>query len=210
MDLDRNNKKNLDRILQGKEPEKKLQKGYESSYKGPSSYGHEVGDVWEENGKKWKMTEHGNIQNVTRMDSYRVPAFCPECGHVMKGKKDTKSFYAHGTCLNCLVDYHEFLRKKGKLDQFAFRKRLLSSISWFEEQKRQFDDFEKLVTSNPEFVQSTGKIEKWSNELDSEKLIEEYKEFLQDYKNKLDNSIEKYERDYGEGLNEWEEPTRAK
>jgi len=208
MNVDRENKQNLDRILQGKDPKKKLQVGFDSIKKEPTRYGHNPGDVWEEHGKKWKMTKEGNIQNITKMDSYRVPVFCPECGHVMKGEKDTKSFYAHGTCLNCLVDYHEFLRKEGKLDQFAFRKRLLSSISWFKEQQNQFDDFKKVVTENPEFVFSDGRVEKWSNELDSEKLIGEYKEFLTDYKNKLNNSIKKYEQEYGEKLDEWKEPTR--
>lgn len=203
--MNKDNVKNLKNILQGKDPEKKIQVGYKDVKKGPSRYGRKVGDVWEENGKKWKLTEAG-IVSVNRMDEYRIPMFCPECGKIMKGKKDTKAYYSNNTCLNCMIDYHESLRKKGKLDQFAFRKRLLSAISWFDDQEKQFDEFKDRVKENPEFVFSDGRVEKWNNELDSDKLIEEYKDFLEDYRKKLNDSIKKYENKYGEKLDEWEEP----
>lgn len=196
---------NLKRILKGKDPKKKLQVGFEGKNKSPTTYDKEVGQEWEEHGKKWIMKESG-AETIDRMQEYRMPWFCPECKSVMNGSKDRKVFYIHGTCLNCLVDYHEKLRKAGKLDQFAFRKRLLSSISWFEEREKEFDEFIEKAGENPEFVYSDGRTEKWDNQIDMEPIIEEYKEFLKDYKEKLNNSIKKYENKYGESLNEWQEP----
>lgn len=205
--MDKEGFDNLKRILKGKDPKKNLQVGYDKKVNsGPTRGDRKPGDTWEENGKTWTITENGTIQNVTRLDKFRVPFRCPECKNVMKGKKDRKAYFANETCLNCMIDYHEELKKAGKFKQFAFRKRLLDAKSWIRDQLEQLDEFKEQIKENPEFVHSDGTVEEWDNQMDSEKIIEEYEEFLDGYRSDLNDSIQKYEEDYGESLDEWTEP----
>jgi len=36
--------------------------------------------------------------------SLRVPTFCPLCDFLMKGKS-TNTFYDHGVCMNCFIQF---------------------------------------------------------------------------------------------------------
>lgn len=206
--MDKNEYKNLKNIIQGKEPEKKIQVGYQSTTtKGrPSGENREVGEKWKEDGKTWEKTESGRVQRVSVTDGLGMPYLCPKCKTMMAASKDRKVWYQTGACLNCLVDYHHKLKKLGKFEQFAFRKRLLSAKSYYSEQENQFEDFKKMVNENPEYVHADGVVDRWSNDMDSEKMIEEYKNYLDDYKKRLNESIEKYENQYEESLDEWQEP----
>lgn len=207
--MDKEGFNNLKKILKGGEPDKKIQVGYgggNSKGKAPSKEGRKVGEEWEEHGKRWKLREDGSIEHLSDFGRYNMPYLCPNCGSMMKAAKDRKVYYTRGTCLNCLVDYHEKLRRIGKLDQFAFRKRLLDSQAWYQSQVNEFDDFVESINKKNEYVLSDGRIEKWGKGLDTKTIEKEYREYLSEYKTKLDNSINKYEEEYGESLNEWTEP----
>lgn len=199
--MDKQNVDNLKSILSGKDVEKKVQVGYTTSNEHHSEMkGKSVGDVWESNGKKWTKNENGTITNVTRFDDIRIPLFCPKCNTAMRGKNDTKAYYSNGTCLNCMVDYHNELRKSDELEKFMWAKRLRSAQSWYNEQIVQFDEMCESYKKNPEFVMSDGTIEKWTTETDFSKIIEEYQSYLNTYKEKLDKSIEDFEQKYNDKL----------
>lgn len=182
------NKKNVNAIkdiLSGKTPEKRISVGYTPTQK-------EFEGEWEQkNGYKVKKT---------RFDDIRVPMFCPKCEKIMKGSKDTNAYYSHKTCLNCIVDYHDELRKEGKLEQYMFRKRLLNAQSWLEEQKQQLEEFVNSKYYDPEFVRSDGTIERWKFDGDVSEIIDGYTNDLQKFETQLNESIEKYESEYKEKI----------
>lgn len=172
-------------ILSGKTPEKKITVGYTPTQK-------EFGDEWEQkNGYKVKKT---------RFDDIRVPLFCPKCEKVMKRSKDINSYYSHKTCLNCMVDYHDELRKEGKLEQYIFRKRLLNARSWLEEQKQQLSEFVDSKNYDPEFVLSDGTMEKWHYNGNISEVVDGYTNDLQKFETQLNESIKKYESEYKEKI----------
>lgn len=198
--MDKKNVDNLKSLLSGKELDGNIQLGYGSHKSGPDSKGRKPGDMWEHNGKMWMVNENGTVTNVTRFDDVRIPMFCPRCSSVMRGKTDTKSFYNNGTCINCMIDDHDKMRREGTLEKFAWKKRISSAISWYKDQLQQFHEMEENYKKNPEFVLSDGTIEKWSKDTSFDKIIIEYRDYLNTYKQELDKGIEEYERTYNEKL----------
>ena len=185
--MDKKNVNVIKDILSGKTPDKRISVGYTPKQK-------EFGDEWEQkNGYKVKKT---------RFDDIRVPMFCPKCEKVMKGSKDTNAYYSHKTCLNCVVDYHDELRKEGKLEQYMFRKRLLNAQSWLEEQKQQLVEFVESKNYNPEFVLSDGTIERWDFDGNISEIIDGYTNDLQKFETDLNNSIQNYESTYNQTIND--------
>lgn len=180
--MDKKNYGALKDILSGKEPEKNVSVGYTGKKK-------EFGDDYEQ--------KEGYKVKKTRFDDIRVPMFCPKCEKVMKARRDTDAFYSNGTCLNCMIDYHDELRKEGKLDQFMFKKRLLNAQSWLGEQKQQLDEFQNNYTGEQEYILSDGRIEKWKFDGTISDEIDSYKEYLEKFETQLNTSIQSYEEKYG-------------
>ena len=201
--MNEKNKKALESILSGNEIEKGIQVGYTGTPKStkPSGEGKEIGDIWKENGKTWEKTKTG-VHRKSVLQSARIPMFCPKCEKIMKGKKDTKAFYSNGTCLNCLVDYHEELRKEGRLDELMFKKRIRNAQSWLSEQYQQLNEYMGKENYNPEFVLSDGSIEKWETDGNISQIIDSYKEWLQEFEENLKKSIEEYESTYDKKFDE--------
>jgi hypothetical protein len=195
--MNEKNKKALESILSGKSVEKGIQVGYTGTPKNtrPSGEGKEIGEEWQVDGKTWVKTKTG-VERKSAVEGARVPMFCPKCEKIMKGTKDTNAYYSHGTCLNCLVDYHDELRKEGTLEEVMFRKRLLNAKSWLREQYEQLNEFISKENYNPEFVLSDGTIEKWEVDGNISSVIDSYKEWLQNFDNDLQNSIKEYETKY--------------
>ena len=184
------NKKNVDalkNILSGKEAEKSISVGYTAKAK-------EFGDEYEQrNGYKVKKT---------RFDDIRVPMFCPKCESVMKGRRDTEAYYSHGTCLDCMVDYHDELRKEGKLQEYTFRKQLLNARSWLADNKQQLKEFEEKGKLDGEYVLADGTIEKWTSDVKIEDVVNSYKEYLDKFEQDLNKSITDYEQKYNKSLDD--------
>lgn len=200
------NKKNVEAIksiLEGRDIEKGIQVGYTGTPKQtkPSGEGKEIGDIWKENGKTWEKTKTG-VHRKSVLQSARIPMFCPKCERVMKGKKDTKAFYSNNTCLNCLVDHHEELRKEGRLEEVMFKKRIRNAQSWLSEQYQQLNEYMGKENYNPEFVLSDGSIEKWETDGNISQIIDSYKEWLQEFEENLQESIKEYESTYEKKFDE--------
>ncbi len=47
------------------------------------------------------------------MNENRVPAFCPLCEKIMKGRS-TFTFYEHGVCVNCTIYFIEGREERWK------------------------------------------------------------------------------------------------
>lgn len=180
--MDKKNVNALKNILSGDAPEKNISVGYTAPKK-------EFGDEYEQ--------KNGYKSKKTRFDDIRVPMFCPKCERVMKARRDTDTYYSDGTCLNCLIDHHEELRKEGKLEQYMLKKRLLNAQSWLKDQKVQLKEFEENGKKDQEYVLSDGRIEKWELDGKLSDEIDSYKEYLDDFESQLNNSIQSYEEKHG-------------
>ena len=185
--MDKKNVSAIKDILSGRTPDKKISVGYTPKEK-------EFGDEYEQ--------REGYKVKKTRFDDIRVPMFCPKCERVMKGSRDTDAYYSHNTCLNCMVDYHEELRKQGTLEEYMFRKRLLNAQSWLNDQRQQLEDFTHSKNFNPEFVLSDGTIERWDFDGNISEILNGYREELDKFEKNLNNSVENYEQKYNKKINE--------
>jgi len=44
--------------------------------------------------------------NEELRDKYKIPAWCPLCQRIMKGKS-TQTYIQHGVCVNCVINFVE-------------------------------------------------------------------------------------------------------
>lgn len=141
---------------------------------------HNEGDVWEEDGRTWTIT-NGIRTNVTKLDeakkSATMPLFCPSCNKIMKHKFD-KSFYnQYKRCYNCNLHFEGKLHREGLWEQYE-KSIINGDIEGF---KADFTLFmESLLTeSNQGFITEQGDVEQWKTSgKDKELLKEQLKETL--------------------------------
>ena len=137
---------------------------------------HKEGDVWEANGKTWTIRD-GIKENVTKLDKFKgaaVPLFCPTCNHIMNRQLDAHYFRAYGACIDCTAKKETKLKLEGK---------------WVEHREdvanKEIDKIIEAYTafmkarmnqSNKGFITEAGEIEKWTGNIDKEKLEYDLKE----------------------------------
>jgi len=118
---------------------------------------HKEGDVWEENGKTWTITD-GIKTNKNPMSSFRttihVPNVCPVCNNAMIKRLDPKYFKLFGMCLDC----------KSEEDT----KRIINGT---------FDEYEKnFIKSNKEqyIADMTEYIQNYISGVDAQHVVNEF------------------------------------
>ena len=81
----------------------------------------EEGDVWEENGRTWTISD-GIKESISPYDDvYQdllTPLTCPKCKNVMNKKLDKVYYPVYENCFDCEVDKRDALEKDGKLDEY--------------------------------------------------------------------------------------------
>lgn len=82
---------------------------------------HKEGDVWEEGGKQWVIT-NGVKRNVTKLDLARkltiIPISCPKCKKPLRHHLAKKMYKIHGFCFDCTVEYEATLQKAGLYESY--------------------------------------------------------------------------------------------
>jgi hypothetical protein len=78
------------------------------------------GEVWEENGKKWTLKD-GIRQNITALDSARMPWWCPKCKIPMNHRHDRQFYNRKGMCYNCTIEWEGALRLSGEWEAYEKR-----------------------------------------------------------------------------------------
>ncbi len=142
---------------------------------------HKEGDEWYEDGRLWVIKD-GIKQNLTKLDkakqSYLLPLFCPKCGKVMKNRNDSDFFKIHKMCFNCVIEMEHQLKKEGKWEEYENK----IHNDEIDNQIREFKIWikEKTQESNNSFFSEDGKLEKWSGELNLDK-VDEYTESVINY-----------------------------
>jgi hypothetical protein len=124
---------------------------------------HIEGDIWEENGKTWTIS-NGIKQTITRHDSLKVlvefPLICPQCKKPMKDHPINRKMYSiHSMCLNCVTEMETKLKIEGKYEEYEKNIINKNKNSSLDDIEQMFDDY---FTSTPDsFVTEDGDIEKW-------------------------------------------------
>ena len=169
-------------LIKGKTGESaELQVGYTTKKED-----HKEGDIWEEGGKQWTIKD-GIKQTATKLDRVKkeaiMPLFCPNCGSLMNKRNDVKMYKIHKTCFDCVVKMETKLKLEGKYEEYE-RKMMVDNA------KDMVEDFElylleALNTSNSQFISEQGEIQRWKGGIDKEKLTQEIKTTVSDFKDRL-------------------------
>jgi hypothetical protein len=148
---------------------------------------HIEGDTWIENDKTWTI-KNGIKQNTTKMDrakkSVVLPMFCPKCGRVMKNRNDKDFYPVHGMCFDCVIEFETELKRTGK---FAEYEKQIQN----QELTKHVEDFkifiEDMVNDSGQTFTEDGKLEKWTGNLDKDKV----NQYLKDIDNYLETQLKK-------------------
>jgi hypothetical protein len=144
------------------------------------------GDVWEENNKTWTI-KNGLKQTITKLDSVkkasRIPYICPECSKSMKTQLDKRMYPIHNKCFSCVVSMETKLRAEGKYEEYI-KNTVSNNIVTHIEEAEQFIE-EYINSSKDTYVTEHGDIEDWDGGPDKNKMVDKWKQELQEMKKEL-------------------------
>ena len=153
---------------------------------------YQEGDVWEENGKKWTIKD-GIKQSHTKLDQIKkevfTPLFCPECSNIMKKRMDSKMYKIHKKCFDCVIEMEHKLKLEGKYDEYEKNLVAHNALSYANDLEQYL--LEAINTSNKQYVSENGEVERWKGGIDKEKLTQEVKNGIEEFKKDVNNYINK-------------------
>jgi hypothetical protein len=153
---------------------------------------YQEGDVWEENGKKWTIKD-GIKQSHTKLDQIKkevfTPLFCPECSNIMKKRMDSKMYKIHKKCFDCVIEMEHKLKLEGKYDEYEKNLVAHNALSYANDLEQYL--LEAINTSNNQYVSENGEVERWKGGIDKEKLTQEVKDGIEEFKKDVNNYINK-------------------
>lgn len=121
------------------------------------------GEVWEEDGRKWKL-ENGIKTNISKLQKARevsvFPVFCPKCETVMDKKQDKDFYDFHKHCLDCQIKFETQLKGKGLWKDYQNQIINNTIDGLIDKYKNWVND---LIQENSQgFVTEAGDLERWS------------------------------------------------
>jgi hypothetical protein len=160
------------------------------------------GDVWEDiSGKKWTM-KNGVRQSVTKLDDAKTPWWCPRCTKPMNHKLDIKFWRIRGHCMDCVVKDETELRRNGKWEEYERKVMLRNYVAEVTDKIAQLQAYHDEV-SKPEFLimneneKTVLMMEQW--DIDIDKLKTDLEKDIEELKNILKETIEKYGKGESDG-----------
>lgn len=131
------------------------------------------GDVWEEDGRQWTIT-NGVKQNVTKLSLARkegnMPLFCPKCKTLMNSQYDRKFYKMNKHCFDCQIKHESQIKKQGKWDEIQIQTNNDEIDVLIKEFTAWTEDL--LNESNNSFVTEQGDVENWSK-TNKQRILEE-------------------------------------
>jgi len=125
------------------------------------------GDVWEERGKTWTI-KNGIKQTVTKLDSVRIPMWCPECGRTMKSRVDDRTYTTDGKCHVCVIKEETRMRIAGTFEEYALKRFRKNQIAYVKD-KIQYLESIRNELKKPQFHFIDGRFEEWNVDLETVK-----------------------------------------
>lgn len=145
-------------------------------YEGEVETKREVGDVWtDRDGKSWEQKEGYKI-SVSQMDDVRQyleklsNCQSDECETIQYSNADKKLIRKTGMCISCLQKFEYTLKQDGTYPFYEDYKITNNQLSYVIDLKAQFEEALRGVASTLEFVNESGNIEKWSYDVDMDKV----------------------------------------
>jgi hypothetical protein len=139
----------------------------------------EVGEVWTDSeGKKWKQ-ENGFKVAVTEMDDVRrfleklTTCHSENCETTQYSTADKKLIRKTGYCVVCLDKVERELKKDGTFPFYEDYKITRNKLDYVRDLKAQMEEALKGVKQQLEMVTEDGRIEKWTWDVDIEKVKED-------------------------------------
>jgi hypothetical protein len=139
----------------------------------------EVGEVWtDKEGKKWKQ-ENGFKVAVTEMDDVRrfleklTTCHSENCETTQYSNADKKLIRKTGYCVVCLDKVERELKQDGTFPFYEDYKITRNKLDYVRDLKAQMEEALKGVKQQLEMVTEDGRIEKWTWDVDIEKVKED-------------------------------------
>ncbi len=167
-------KKIIDTVF-GREDNTQRVHGYEAEVETKKN----VGEIWtDKEGKTWEQKEGYKI-SVSQLDEVRAyleklnTCSAEDCNTIQYGQADKKLIRKTGLCSNCLAKMETKLRIDGTYPFYVDYKVTRNQLAYVRDLKMRFEDALAGATKTLEFVNEDGRIEKWSYEVDIEKVKED-------------------------------------
>jgi len=126
------------------------------------------GDTWEDSdGRKWTI-KNGIRQNLTKLDSAKMPFWCPQCNRPLNHTIHTRAFNKFGYCHDCIVTKESQLKNSGKYQDIVREKHKQNTIAYLRDKIQEYKDYHENI-SQPEFIHADNEkilmIERWNVDL---------------------------------------------
>ena len=136
----------------------------------------EVGEKWtDSDGKEWEQKE-GYKTNVSIMDDVRAfldklnTCSTEECKTISYDRIDKKTIRKTGMCLDCLQKFEQKLKLDGTYPFYEDYKITKNKLSYAREMKVRWEEALTGIKKQIEQVTEDGRIEKWTWDMDIEKV----------------------------------------
>jgi hypothetical protein len=149
---------------------------------------HKEGDIWEENGKTWTIS-NGLRMNLSKLETIKhlihIPNFCPNCNKLLNHINDKKFYIFHKKCSDCVIKFETELKRLGKYDEYEKNIMKNNIVSYIEDLESKFNHF---ISDNTTFMSEQGDIEDWHGDNNKQPLIDEFSKYISLLKSHFDIS----------------------
>jgi hypothetical protein len=150
-------------------------------YDGEVKEKREVGDKWtDKDGKEWEQKE-GFVSAVTQMDDIRKyldklnTCSNAECTTTKPSMADKRLIRKTGLCIVCLAKQERELQIDGTYPFYEDYKITLNKLGFVRDIKAQYEEALLGIKQQIEQVTEDGRVEKWTWDIDIEKVKEDLK-----------------------------------
>jgi hypothetical protein len=148
-------------------------------YDGEVKVDRQVGDRWvDKDGKEWEQYE-GYVGAVTQLDDVReylkklTTCNNDECKTIKYSQADKKMIAKTNKCVACLAKYEDELKADGTWPYYEDYKISCNKLAWIIEDKMRLEEVLVSLANTFELVTEDGRLEKWTWDIDIEKVAED-------------------------------------
>lgn len=150
-------------------------------YEGETETKREVGERWtDKDGKEWEQKEGYKI-SVGQMDDVReylkklTTCHSENCKTISYAFADKKMIARTGYCVDCMRKLEQTLREDGTWPFYEDYKISLNKLAFVREEKQRMEEALTGVKDHFETVTEDGRLEKWTWDVDIEKVKQDLK-----------------------------------
>lgn len=150
-----------------------------------------IGDIWEENGKQWKMLPGGIIMSVPKVSSNIIFDYCKECKKRIETKLDKHYYNFREKCFDCGIKEETKMRINNTWKEFEQELIGKNVDSYFDNIKKEIDEYvDSLIDDNinSQYVGQNGDVDNWwEGGITPEEVKKRMYEQIDEFKNKIKN-----------------------